>query len=268
MLTSLVIQVEALEDGRINGATGRATHGFWYKQWEEADAKTADALHKERDVPPFSLSPLMELPRAVGGITHVTRGISAWFRVATLTRQLSEGLSAHWLPNLPDEIELAGIKWAITGIADTPEKHPWAKQISYQDLNAKHLFNNRPPSRWKLSFETPVTFNSGLGHLPFPLPNNLIGSWMRRWQAFAPLALPEELTQSVRERLMVNHFNMRTIPLRQGKRLIIGGVGSYSLKAIKMPASERAQVDLLANYAFFCGSGYKTTQGMGMTSLR
>ena len=268
MLTSLVIQVEALNDGEINGATGRATHGFWYKQWEKADAKTADALHKERDVPPFSLSPLMELPRPKNGNTHVTRGISAWFRVATLNGQLSEKLITHWAANLPTEIELAGIKWAITGIADSPEKHPWAKQISYQDLASRHLFNNRPPSRWKLSFETPVTFNSGLGHLPFPLPNNLIGSWMRRWQAFAPLALPEELTQSVRERLMVNHFNMVTIPVRQGKRVLIGGQGSYSLKSIKMPASERAQVNLLANFAFFCGSGYKTTQGMGMTSLR
>lgn len=268
MLTSLVIQVEALEDGEINGATGRAVHGFWYKQWEEKDATTADALHDETQVPPFSLSPLMALPRPQGGITRVTREIQSWFRVTTLNRQLSEGLSAHWLPNLPNEIELAGIKWGIIGIADSPEKHPWAKQISYQDLSAKHLFNNRPPSRWKLSFETPVTFNSGLGHLPFPLPNNLIGSWMRRWQAFAPLALPEELTQSVREQLMVNHFNMVTIPVRHGKRVLIGGQGSYALHAIKMPASERAQVDLLANYSFFCGSGYKSTQGMGMTSLR
>ena len=267
MLTSLVIQIEALNDGEINGATGRAVHGFWYKQWESFDSGTADALHDETQVPPFSLSPLMQLPRPQNGITRVTRGISAWFRVATLNRQLSEKLITHWTANLPKEIELAGIKWTITGIAETPEKHPWARQISYQDLASRHLFNNRPPSRWKLAFETPLTFNSGLGHLPFPLPNNLIGSWMRRWQAFAPLALPEELPQSVREQLMVNHFDMRTIPLRQGKRLIIGGAGSYSLKAIKMPASERAQVDLLANYAFFCGSGYKTTQGMGMTKL-
>ena len=268
MLTSLVIQVKALNNGEINGATGRSIHGFWYKQWEEADAATADALHDETRVPPFSLSPLMQLPRPQKAITRVTSGISAWFRVATLNKQLSERLSAYWLPNLPSEIELAGIKWAITGIADAPEKHPWAKQISYQDLSAKHLFNNRPPSRWKLSFETPVTFNSGLGHLPFPLPNNLIGSWMRRWQTFAPLALPEELTQSVRERLMVKHFNIKTMPMRQGKRVLIGGQGSYALHAIKMPASERAQVDLLASYAFFCGSGYKTTQGMGMTKLR
>ena len=267
MLTSLVIQVEAINDGEINGATGRATHGFWYKQWEKADAKTADALHDETQVPPFSLSPLMELPRAEKGITRVTRGVSTWFRVATLNGQLSERLTTHWAAQLPDEVELAGVRWRIVGVADSPEKHPWANQISYQDLSAKHLFNNRPPSRWKLSFETPVTFNSGLGHLPFPLPNNLIGSWMRRWQAFASLALPEELTQSVREQLMVNHFNMVTIPVRQGKRVLIGGKGSYALHAIKMPASERAQVDLLVNYAFFCGSGYKTTQGMGMTYI-
>ncbi|MCF6277383.1 MAG: CRISPR system precrRNA processing endoribonuclease RAMP protein Cas6 [Anaerolineales bacterium] len=269
MLTSLVIQLEALEEGKINGATGRAVHGFWYKQWQDADSKTAEALHDEKtQTPPFSLSPLMGLPRPQKGITGITRGVSAWFRVAALTGQLSERLITHWVAELPNEVELAGVKWRLDGVADYPDKHPWAGQISYQDLSAKHLFNNRPPSRWKFSFETPVTFNSGLGHLPFPLPNILVGSWLRRWQVFAPLALPEEISQSAREHLAVSQFDMKTLPVRHGERLIVGGAGNYTLKALKMSASERAQIDLLANYAFFCGSGYKTAQGMGLTRLR
>lgn len=264
MLTSLVIQVEAKEEGLINGGTGRAVHGFWYKQWEEVDRDTAETLHTEKETPPFSLSPLMDLPRPRKNVTRITPGLQAWFRVATLTKNLSEKLTTHWAAQLPDEIELAGIQWRVGGL---PQKHAWNKQISYQELATRHLFNNRPPSRWKLSFETPVTFNSGVGYLPFPLPNILIGSWMRRWQAFAPIALPDELNQSVRERLMVNRYNMRSNLVQHGKRALVGGEGQYYLKAAKMPASERAQIDLLANYAFFCGSGYKTTQGMGMTRL-
>ena len=268
MLKSLVIQLEALEEGKINGSTGRAVHGFWYKQWDAVDSRTATTLHDETQVPPFSLSPLMGLPRPQKGITPVTRGVSAWFRVATLNERLSEMLIKLWAAQLPAEVELAGVRWRIGGVAANPQEHPWAGESSYQALSSKHLFNNRPPSRWNLFFETPLTFKSGLGHLPFPLPNNLLGSWLRRWQAYAPLALPEDLTRSVRERVMVSYFDMRTFPVRQGDRLIMGGRGSYSLKAIKLPASERAQVDLLANYAFFCGSGYKTTQGMGLTRLK
>lgn len=265
MLRSLVIEVEAISEGVISGGTGRAVHGLWYAQWDKADPFTSNMLHNETNTLPFSLSPLMGLPRVEKDVTRIECGQKAWFRVATLTGQLSERLTMHWAPQLPDEVELAGVQWRIVGI---PQEHAWNRQVSYQELATRHLFNNRPPSRWKLSFETPITFNSGLGHLPFPLPNNLIGSWLRRWQAFAPLALPDELSKSARERLMINHYNMRSTTVRYGERVLLGGMGQYALKAIQMPASERAQVDLLAHYAFFCGSGYKTTQGMGVTKLR
>lgn len=264
MLTSLVVQVEAKGNGLISGGTGRAVHGLWFAQWDKADPSVANMLHNETETLPFSLSPLMELPRPEKDVTRVVRGQKAWFRVAVLTGLLSEKLTTLWAPQLPDEVELAGVPWRIVGV---PQEHFWNRQVSYQELATQHLFNNRPPSRWKLEFETPVTFNSGEGHLPFPLPNILIGSWMRRWQAFAPLALPDDLQKSVRERLLVSSYNMRSITVRYGERKHPGGMGRYALRAAKMPASERAQVDLLANYAFFCGSGYKTTQGMGMTRL-
>jgi CRISPR-associated endoribonuclease Cas6 len=264
MLTSLVIEVEAKTDGLISGGTGRAIHGLWYAQWDQADPSTANMLHNETGTLPFSLSPLMGLPRAQKSVTRITTGQQAWFRIATLTRQLSERLTTFWAPQLPDEVELAGVQWRVVGV---PQEHPWNQQISYQELAARHLFNNRPPEHWKFLFETPVTFNSGRGYLPFPLPNILIGSWMRRWQAFAPLALPDNLQKSVRERLMVSSYQMRSKTVRYGERIHLGGMGRYALRAAKMPASERSQVDLLANYAFFCGSGYKTTQGMGMTYI-
>jgi len=264
MLTSLVIELEALSDGLISGGTGRAVHGLWYAQWDHVHPDTANWLHNETQTPPFSLSPLMGLPRPEKGVTRIERGQGAWFRVATLTKQLSERLTTLWAAQLPDEVDLAGVRWRVVGI---PKQHDWNRQISYQALATQHLFNNRPPGYWKLNFETPVTFNSGVGYLPFPLPNILIGSWMRRWQAFAPLALPDDLQQSARERLLVSSYSMRSAVVRYGERVHPGGVGRYALRAEKMPASERAQVDLLAHYAFFCGSGYKTTQGMGLTRL-
>ncbi len=265
MLTSLVIQLEATGEGLISGGTGRAVHGLWYAQWDKSHPDTANMLHNETETPPFSLSPLMGLPRALRDVTRIECGQKAWFRIATLTGRLSERLTTLWAPQLPDEVELAGIRWRVVGI---PKEDAWNRQISYQELATRHLFNNRPPGYWKLSFETPVTFNSGVGYLPFPLPNILIASWMRRWQAFAPLALPDDLQKSVRERLLVSSYNMRSAVVRYGERMHPGGLGSYTLRALKMPASERAQVDLLANYAFFCGSGYKSTQGMGLTRLR
>ena len=264
MLTSLVVQIEALEDGEIRGGSGRAVHGFWYRHWEKVDAATADALHAENGVLPFSLSPLMGLPRPYKGVIRFGRGAQAWFRAAALTAQLSEKMETLWAQQLPDEITLADVRWRVVGL---PAEHPWRRRIRYQDLAAQRLFNNHPPKRWNLAFETPVTFNSGGGYLPFPLPDALVASWMRRWQAFAPLALPDALPERARAALVVSSYQMRSVAVRHAERVHPGGVGRYTLRAAKMLPSERAQVDLLANYAFFCGSGYKTAQGMGMTRL-
>jgi CRISPR-associated endoribonuclease Cas6 len=260
----MVIQLEAKGDGLISGGTGRAVHGLWYAQWDKVDPSIANLLHNETDTLPYSLSPLMGLPHPEKGVTRIERGLQAWFRVAALTEGLSEKLTRLWAAQLPDEVDLAGVQWRIVGV---PQGHAWNRQVSYQELATRHLFNKRPPGYWKLHFETPVTFNSGEGYLPFPLPNILVASWLRRWQAFAPLALPDNLQMSVRERLLVGSYNMRSTTVRHGGRQHLGGIGRYALRAAKMPASERAQIDLLANYAFFCSSGYKTTQGMGMTML-
>jgi CRISPR/Cas system endoribonuclease Cas6 (RAMP superfamily) len=44
-------------------------------------------------------------------------------------------------------------------------------------------------------------------------------------------------------------------------------VGSLRLQAHQLPPCDCAALDLLAAYAFYCGSGHKTTQGLGQTRV-
>jgi CRISPR-associated endoribonuclease Cas6 len=267
MLTSLVIRLQALETGTLSFGSGRATHGLWFDTWRQANPELAAQLHQGNGIPPFTLSPLRGLPRPRQGHTPVQAEQAAWFRVVTLTGELSAALEETWLPALPETVELAGLPWRITGIARMPEEHPWAGQIPYSQLASEHLFMSRPPKSWRLRFETPAAFHGSAGHLPFPLPDSLIRSWMRRWNAFAPIALPDDLPQMVRESVVVSAYSLKTVPVRHGKRLIVGAAGWFKLYAVNLHPAMRAAVNLLAHYAFYCGSGAKTTQGMGMTVL-
>jgi len=268
-ILSFVIHLEALEEAQMDQFTGRGVHGFWFNRWREVDPALGDELHASSDTQPFTLSPLMGLPRGLRGTVHLKPGVAARFRITSLTDSLSDALQAKWLKDLegrrsgvqiplPKDDE-SGVSWKVTRVEVEA-------QASYEEMSRKHLMNSLPPREWHVEFITPTTFHGSNGHLPFPLPDSLVGSWMRRWNAFASIALPkEELLEWSRQKVVVSSYNLKTLPAREGERLRVGCVGRLTLRALEMPPYLRASIDLLARYTHFCGSGSHTAQGLGQT---
>lgn len=275
MLLSIVIHLEAQAEGKLDQFIGRGVHGFWFNRWREVDSALGDELHGSNEAQSFTLSPLMSLtprpsPIGRGDGVRVMPGTAARFRVTCLTDALSEAVRTKWLEGLEGKAEVfipqprdedPGLPWRVTRAEVEAE-------VSYEALSKRHLMNSVPPREWRLDFLTPTTFHGTNGHLPFPLPDSLVNSWMRRWNAFAPIALPkEELLEWSREKLVVSSYSLRTLPAREGERLRVGCAGRLTLRALDMPPYLRAATDLLAHYAFYCGSGAHTAQGMGQTRL-
>jgi CRISPR-associated endoribonuclease Cas6 len=267
MPSSAVVRVTADQAGRIPASNGAVIHGFWFRQWREVAPPIADRLHRADGAQPFTLSPLMGLPHPDHGHVSVARGARAWFRVATLTPELSAALESAWLPSLPAAIELAGLRWQVEGVTSDSRAHSWARRAEAQALAESRLLASSPPRQWTLAFTTPTAFRGICGHLPFPLPDSLVGSWLRRWERFGPVRLPQDLRDRVREGLAVSAYDLKTVPVFDRGRLIIGCVGKMRLTALRLTRGERAAVDLLAHYAFWVGSGHHTTQGLGMTQV-
>lgn len=267
MPVSIVIQLRAIQDGQIHGQTGRAVHGFWFSS---VAPELADAIHRTMPAP-FSISPLMGLPRTKGGWTVIKTGDAAWFRLALLGVDNGEEWLMRWIENLPSQVELADIYWEIGG-CHLEGSHPWVGSHTYQELTKSPTYD-----RFQFEFLTPVTFNSGRSlsgkdiFLPFPLPDSLFKSWHRRWNSFAPpnLRISPDLPQWARQVVSVSSYRLKTVPVRYGHRRVhIGCVGTYTLRFINCPQNIQKYFSWLAHYAFYCGSGAKTTQGMGMTKLR
>lgn len=264
-LLASVLSLVAEEGGAVAAASGRDVQGLWYRHWEAVDPALADRLHEGAPVQPFTLSPLMGLPHPRRGRIAVAAGTEAWVRVAALTGELTAQLAARWLPRLPATVSLGGLRWRVVGHTEDRDAHPWAGRADAQALAERHLLGAQPGRRWRLRFATPTAFRSAAGHLPFPLPGALAGSWLRRWAALGPVRLPEDLQDRVRDGVAVSAYRLKTVPLRRGRRLTIGCVGDLTLRATGLKAGERAALDLLAAYAFWTGSGHHTGQGLGMT---
>lgn len=266
MILSILVGLEAVSDGQFDQFTGRGVHGFWFQRWREVDEKFGDELHAVNEVQPFTLSPLLGLPKAQRGVFRVAKGSVCKFRLTALSDALSEAVLSKWAAGLAGQViqipeprnDQAGISWKVTG-------YEVQFQAEYADLSKRHLMNSVPPRQWTVEFLTPTTFHGRETHLPFPLPDSLIQSWMRRWNAFAPLALPDETVEWARQKLAVSSFTLKTLPAREAERLRVGCVGQLSLRALEMPPYLRAAVDLLVNYSIYCGSGSHTSQGLGQT---
>jgi len=267
MLLAAVIEVEALEQGDLPAATGRLVHGLWFQHWKACCPAVADALHAEEGLRPFTLSPLLGLPRPRHGAIAVTGGDRAWFRVTTLTADLSAQTAQTWLPQLPAEVTLGGAPWRVVGIITDPPAHPWAGCADPQALAETLLLAAEPARQWRLEFATPTAFRGAAGHLPFPLPGALIGSWLRQWETFGPVGLPEDLLDYVQEQVVISSYRLKTVPVRDRRQVTIGCVGQLTLRALRLPRPLRAALELLARYAFWAGSGHRTPQGMGQTRL-
>jgi CRISPR-associated endoribonuclease Cas6 len=287
MPLSAVIHLECLTPGKIDQFTGRGVHGFWFNRWRSVDPALADQLHSETQESPFTLSPLMGLPLARRGDNPIQVGQPAWLRITCLNEELTAAFLEKWLVGLEKDCQFevpparqkdgkvnTSVIWKISDALFENGSHPFAAQIPYEKLAHCHLMALDPPRQWQVEYLTPTAFNTGRAnggkdnHLPFPLPESLVKSWLRRWQAFAPLALPEEeLSAWARSNLAVSAYRLQTQPAREGEHLRVGCVGRMTLRALDMPPYLRAAVDLLVSYSFYCGSGSHTAQGMGQTRL-
>lgn len=215
---------------------------------------------------PFTISPIIGLASDDDGICHFHSGQRVIFRITTLSDKLSDELP-EWLDGLWElgKLDLDGTVWQIEKIAIYSDEHPWAGFVPYQNIIQTVRMEKR--RSWTLEFITPMTFH-GDHYYPFPQPENLVKSWLDRWNCFSPVVLPENLPEIARRSLMIEKYNLKTVPVRMHGIVFPGCIGQVTLAFDKSLEEElKNSINILVFYSFFCGSGYKTTQGLGQTRI-
>lgn len=263
MLTSLVLSLAGDEPAELPRDLGRASHASLLRAIGARDPALAERMHAGDGLKPFTCSNVMG-GRRRAGVLVVAPGDALWLRYTGLTAEVSAGL-ATLAAAPPAEVELDGRAFRVTGATLDPAVHARASQIGYEALSAPYLLARRPPAaRITLRFVSPTAFRAKGQNLPLPLPASVFGSLADRWNAFAPIALPDELRRFAEECMAVSRFHARTRMLR-GKQggVQIGFVGSVRFSATNRDRYWLSLINVLADFAVYAGVGYQTTQGMG-----
>lgn len=226
----------------------RALHATLLKWIAAADSELATAVHDRPARKPFTVAPLT--PNPDGG----------WrWRITLL-------VDALWPALLEGGQQ--------TGALDLDGR---AFPVAFEKAQTLHrsydalLTEIQPDTYLRLAFLSPTTFRAGRLDMPLPEPGAVFQSWLSRWNDFAPpnRAISTALIDVIREHIAIAEIKaLHTERHDLGRSRPVGFVGyvTYVITgARKLNQADVWRINALADYAEFCGTGRKTTQGMGQT---
>ena len=272
MPTLLRLTLELQEPTFLDAAHAPA-QGWFLKLCQLYHPAVSEALHAvesdEKNVRrPYALSrfyaaPLQSEPlelyrieeglRAPSDDGRLPPGTRLGLRVGLLDDDFAERLRSA-LPGL----ELPPVGRATCAMAAPPEwlHAPWDA-----------LLGVPAPDRLRLEFASPTTFVSQSEMLPRPEPERFLASWRRSWERFAPPECPAPSEETLAQAMpLVAAFDLKTVAWASKRRTCVGFVGWMELMWRRgAPDDARQAASALATLSAFCGTGARTTTGLGQT---
>lgn len=271
MLTSTVIRLTPVEDRIIAPTVGRHAHALFLSLIQQVNPSLSQKLHSPAPVKPFTVSPLQGPFRPVEnaerpGISLNSRS-SYWMRFTTMSDEVSYTLLACLLTCGPDlTLRVQSAVFRVKEILiPTSTSSPWSGCATWDDIASAA----KPVDSLTVRFYSPTTFRQSQGNSVQPLPQLVFGSWWDKWNALSPnpIYADREERNELLASVGITACEISTNMLDFGPFKQVGFVGTVQYNLSHLPTKARWWLNLLARFAFYCGTGAKTTMGMGQTSL-
>lgn len=274
-LYSSVIKLLNLHPVTIPPPGGQHAHGAFLDIVKAVDpdlsAKLHDLFRGKGERKPFTVSPVMGLPRG-SPLIRLREGWECWLRVTMLNEDLFHTFLEYFLDGRGKEmpkIRLGDAHFAVSEILTTPGSHPWAGFATLEDLQRR--LDEPAPASIPLEFHTPTSFSlgqkDGKEHYELmPYPRLVFGNLATAWKALSGEDLREAIENYAEANLRLVVHRLERKPIRLQNHPQLGSVGRVEYQFIRPEDTPLARaLNLLADLAFYTGVGRKTAQGMGMT---
>ncbi len=237
-------------------------HAWFLDQVRQTNPDLSAHLHDGQSEKPFTISGLEgELPTSGKNLQLKVDSSYRWY-VTALSQPVVQWL-AQWVQNLPEAIALRDTSLLIRTYEIA------LKPTTYSELLAAA---HPAPTTIQLSFLTPTSFRRKGHHFPLPVPNNLFHSYLRRWNDFSNKPFDQDaFLEWVEECVLIQRHRVESVKVAAGKKgSVTGFVGALEL-GLSSGASKQPEFEqlfyALGRFAPYCGTGHKTTFGLGQTRL-
>ncbi|WP_234376115.1 MULTISPECIES: CRISPR-associated endoribonuclease Cas6 [unclassified Synechocystis] len=239
----------------------KGLHAWFLHQVQAIDPDVSAWLHDGQGEKPFTISRLIGPTLWQEGHWHWQINKTYHWQLNLLSGALIEALQP-WLARLPNKIVLARQTLWVEAVDCYLAPH------NYQQLWPQGAL----PRRQEFTFTSPTSFRRQGNHYPLPEPRNVLQSYLRRWNDFSGLAFEPEpfLDYWVPQNVVIDRHWLESVKTTAGKQgSVVGFVGAVSL--VLTPQARNDGDDYgrlfhaLCRYGPYCGTGHKTTFGLGQT---
>lgn len=259
-LVGIIFDVAPLSNYTIFPEYAKGLHAWFLNQVRQTNPDLSAYLHDGESEKPFTISRLQGDLLSNGKQLQLLADSNYQWYVSALSSRLVEWM-ADWLQNLPKTIELRNAPLQIKSVEIA---HP---ATTYQKL----LENKKTKNTLSLSYISPTSFRRKKHHFPLPLPFNIFHSYLRRWNNFSDLPVEQDaFLEWVDENVIIQRHQISTTRVPGGKRGLVTGFTGAVEFGLSKDVLDTEYVNLfkaLAQLAPYCGTGHKTTFGLGQTRL-
>ena len=263
---SLVINFINTTDIPRSYTSGKHLHALFLNLVNSIDPNLSQYLHRSQSNKDFTISPLQITRNGNQNLLtwekqkkDIKKGSNCWWRITLLDDNLFGKLTPIWLNLNPQKpFHLGSGEIQITSILSSNKSHAWANTSTYQDIynNADHSDRN-----FQFKIYTPTAFRMGKNDLFLPTSQIVFNSLLKKWNKYSNLPFDNLNFENIYPAL----FELKTEIIFQQNNKFIGCVGDINYKILgDIEPYFIKQINVLADYAFYCGIGRKTTMGNGI----
>jgi len=260
MAVLVVFNVKNLSEFETRTKGGEEVYKYFLSFLSLYDRKKASLLYDESDINPFSCSPIITSRKPQGGKIIFKEGEKFKFEIGLLTEEIKNWFEESLKVVLQKEDASVSFDGKIFKFIGLKIK----KSFDLEDV--KRIIKSRDFTKICITFKSPCVLKNREIISPFPEPEKVLKSILRRWDKFLPYEIG--LLEEVFSKVMVERYKLKTEILAFKKFKLIGFVGEVCYNLRKIAKEDRVKIALLFEYGTYSGVGYKVSMGMGKIDIK
>lgn len=218
-------------------------------------------MHDGESEKPFSLTGISSQFTTAARALPLQADKTYRWQVNGLCQRVAQGM-ASWLRQLPAELDLRDAPLTIESVRLAQPATTYRKLLRQGEHSGSV----------SLSFVSPTSFRRKGHHLPLPWPTNVFHSYLRRWNHFARKSVDQvAFLHWLDSSIIIQRHQLESVKVAAGKQgSVTGFTGAIAYSLDRKAAAQPDFLALfyaLAQLAPYCGTGHKTTFGLGETQL-
>ena len=253
MVTAAIIQLQASHQTDLPVSHGLLANAAALALFARYDPALARQLHDQNGGKPFTVSMLVTRHPGDGKTIRLAAGARCQWRITGLNQEVGDCLRQV---RLGEQVRIGASVWQIEQVK--------LESRTYGDIAAQWLTmaEDKLPPVVTLQVISPAAFKRGRYEYPFPAPEVLWPSLLKRWNMWSD-ALCHQLPLALAEDVFLHNWQGETRRLAMGKRWAVGCTGRFSYAVAAGQTEVLRLLHLLADFACYAGIGWQTTCGMG-----